>query len=178
VSALRKNQERRAAKIAAVRAASGVDIAGLTPDGKQRVMGKNANPDRVAEVERLWLMRLPSGEIAHRVAKKFGVTTRTIEDDLARVARADAELAGTVCDRVAAREQCRKLAADLAKLDGLDEPQKVEHGGIVSVQAVTSGAARARIEELLAKARAIVGDASTPTDGDGSGVGDEPVEGG
>lgn len=177
VSALRKRRERDAAKVADVRKRSIDALTGRTKTGAKRKAGGGQRPDqeRLIEVERLFLQLKSTAAIKAAIVAKFKVDERTVYNDLARVR---AEYAPTDDERKARRDQhratlvrmlevaegvfdlelARKIAADLAKLDGLNEPDKVEHSGGVTVATMTSGGVRARIAELLDKARGLAPD--------------------
>lgn len=148
MSALRKRRERDAAKVASVRKHAGSPLADRTQTGKPRKKGGGPRPDaeRLIEVERLYLELRPSGVIVREITKRFGVEERTVYNDLTRVraeyaptdeerkSRRDQHRATLVELRDAAKhagdlELVRKVVADLAKLDGLNEPDKVEHSG-------------------------------------------------
>jgi len=152
VSALDKRRERDAAKVAAVRVRSGAGspAAERTKTGKPRKGSGGPRPDdlRLIEVERLFLQLKGTGAIVREIVSRFGVDERTVYNDLVRVR---AEYAPTDEERRERRNQhratlvrmmeqaelegdprlARDLAADLARLDGLNEPDRVEHSGTI-----------------------------------------------
>lgn len=118
-------------------------------DGTPRV-GGGPTPDieRLEAVEALWRARRPTAAIAREIAERFGVSERTVDADLARVR---AVYKAPPEQRAALRDQhratllrlfdqaelegdmrlARDLLADLAKLDGVCEPDRVEHSGAI-----------------------------------------------
>lgn len=136
--------------MAAVRKRSGAPLTDRTKSGAPRRNAGGPRPDeaRLLEVERLYLALRPSGTIVREIVERFDVDERTVYNDLARVR---AEHRPTPEERRERRDQhratlvrllasaelegdarlARDLVADLAKLDGLNEPDKVEHSGTI-----------------------------------------------
>lgn len=151
-------------------------------DGKPRRRSLRNDPERAKAVEAMWAAMVPAYRIARELAPKFDCAERTIFRDLeALLAKLrGARPQGTKLEerrdqlRAAFDDLYRKALLDkdwraagmaldrLGKLDGLFAPEQVEvqHGGKVQVDVAerSSQSRRARVAELMAKAKQLAGE--------------------